>query len=115
MSTHRETKVVEEITHAAAEYFARESNGKSLITITRAELSPNQKSMTIFFSVLPEAQEENALNFAKRQRSEFKDYVRKNTRIGMIPMIDFEIDFGEKNRQRIDELTGDVKREKGKL
>ena len=105
MSDHRHSQVTEEIQHAAANYFARESNGKSLITVTRAELSEDSKRILVYFSVLPEAQEENALNFAKRQRAEFRRYVRTHSRIGAVPLIDFEIDYGEKNRRRIDDLT----------
>lgn len=101
----REIQVSEEIAHAAAEFFARESNRGSLMTITRALLSPDTHHATIFFSVLPESQQDLALAFAKRKRSEFRDYLHKNSRIGVRPIIDFEIDYGEKNRQRIDELT----------
>ncbi len=101
----RETQVAETIAHAAAEFFARESNRNSLITVTRAELSPDMKRALIFFSVLPESEQEAALAFAKRQRSEFRSFLHERSRIGVRPIIDFEIDYGEKNRQRIDELT----------
>ena len=101
----RETQVAEEIAHVAADFFSRESNRESLITVTRTILTPDMKHATIFFSVLPESQQESALNFAKRQRSEFRKYLYDNTRMGLRPIVDFEIDYGEKNRQRIDELT----------
>ncbi|QQG37732.1 MAG: ribosome-binding factor A [Candidatus Kaiserbacteria bacterium] len=105
MSSRREIQVAETLQHLAGEYFVRESNRESLMTITRAEIAPNLKSITIFFSVLPENFEEKVLDFAKRSRSDFREYVKKHSFLHPVPMIDFEIDYGEKNRQRIDDLT----------
>ena len=105
MADHREVKIAEEIAHVAADFFAHESNRESLITITRAMIAPNLKQVTIFFTVLPETQEQKALAFAKRLRSDFRIYLHRHSRIGMLPIVDFEIDLGEKNRQRIDDLT----------
>jgi len=93
------------IAHLAGDFLARESNRQSLMTVTRADVSPNFKHVTIFVSVLPENLEESALAFAKRERSAFRDYVKKHSKLHPIPTVDFEIDYGEKNRQRIDDLT----------
>ena len=93
------------LVHLAGNFFARESNRESLMTITRADISPDLRNAKIYFSVIPQRYETSALNFAKRSRSEFRKYVRDHTRMQYLPTIDFEIDFGEKNRQRIDELT----------
>lgn len=101
----RHVQVAESLAHLAGEFFARESNRQALITITRSEMTPDYKNITIFFSVLPESMEKNALAFAKRSRSDFRDYVKKHSAFQQIPTIDFEIDIGEKNRLRIDELT----------
>jgi len=105
MAGRRQTQVAETLAHLAADYFAREAGSESLITVTRAELAPHLKQVTIFFSVLPEKFEQKALAFAKRSRSDFREYVKEKTFLNPIPTIDFEIDLGEKNRQRIDELT----------
>lgn len=105
MSDRRHVQISETIAHRAADFFARESNGQSLVTITRADLSPDLKEITIFFSVLPDSAEAAVLKFAKRNRSEFREYLKGHTALGRIPTVDFEIDYGEKNRQRIDDLT----------
>ena len=44
------------------------------------------------------------IDFAKRKRGELRDYLKQNLNIKSIPFIDIEIDLGEKNRQKIDEL-----------
>ena len=105
MSANRNEKIIKIIKTAAADFMQRESNGASLITITNVVLSNDEKYATIFFTVLPVEKEAAALEFAKRMRSEFKEYVKSNTKIGRIPMFDFEIDLGEKHRQKIDLIS----------
>lgn len=91
--------------HLAGEFLARESGVKALITVTHAEMTDNYKEAKIFFSVLPATMEAEALRFAKRARSDFHEYVRAHSNLHPTPTVDFELDYGEKNRQRIDELT----------
>jgi len=105
MSANRSEKIIKIIRTAAAEFLQKESNGASLITVTNATLSNDEKYATILFTVLPEEKEAAALEFSKRMRSEFREYVRTHTKIGKIPMFDFEIDLGEKHRQKIDLIS----------
>jgi ribosome-binding factor A len=90
---------------AAAEFMQKESSGQSLITITDVRLSNDEKYANILFTVLPDDKEEAVLEFTKRMRSEFRQYVKQNTKLGRIPMFDFEIDLGEKHRQKIDTIS----------
>ena|SRR3989344_5694406 len=101
----RQVQVAEEIAHATADFFARESNYESLITVTHANISPDLKNVMIFLTVLPENMEVKALAFAKRSRTDVREHIRQKCRLKFLPTIDFEIDYGEKNRQRIDDLT----------
>jgi len=105
MSTHRDEKLMEMMQHFAADFMVREASRQSLITITRSEISSDQKNITIYISVIPEKEEQKALAFAKRERSAFRDFVKAKSALQYIPTVDFELDIGEKNRQRIDELT----------
>ena len=105
MSGRREIQLSQGIAHIAADYFARESSGTSLITVTRADMSPDLKRATIFLSILPRQSEGPALDFAQRRRSDFREYLKEHSRLKYLPVVDFELDSGEKNRQRIDQLT----------
>ncbi len=105
MPASRSEKIIKIIKSAAAEFLQRESNGASLITVTDAKLSNDEKYATILFTVLPEEKQDSALEFAKRMRSEFREYVKNNTKLGRIPMFDFGIDLGEKHRQKIDLIS----------
>ena len=100
----RNEKVANFIKELSAKFLGRENNRTSLITVTSCTASPDLKRATIFITVLPESKEHDALDFAKRKRGELRDYLKQNLKIKSIPFIDIEIDLGEKNRQKIDEL-----------
>lgn len=102
---HRHEKINELIRHLASEFLERESGGNALITVTDAKVSDDYKGATIFFTVFPDDKEGVVLDFVKRKRSDFKHYVREKALLGRIPFFDFAIDFGEKNRQKIDRIS----------
>jgi ribosome-binding factor A len=102
--TERQEKVSSFIKQLAATFLGRENNKTSLITVTSANCSPDLKRATIYITVLPESKEHDALEFAKRKRPELRDFLKENMATKVVPFIDIEIDRGEKNRQKIDEL-----------
>ena len=103
------SKFNELIRELAGKFFVEEANSvNSLITITKVESSSDRKNTTIFFTVFPEDKEKPALDFAKRKRSEFKEYIKNESRLPRIPFVDFEIDYGERNRQNIDRISEEI-------
>ncbi len=103
--TLRQDKVKGNLKNLVAQFLEQESNGTSLITVTNATVSKDLKKATIFVSILPESSEESALNFIKRRRKDARIFLKKKLDMRVIPFLDFELDYGEKNRQRIDELA----------
>ena len=101
----KRNRISEILNRLAAEIICDNTTSTSLITVTRVELSVTGKEAKVFFTTLPESQEDTALKFLERKTPEFKMYVRDNSRIGMVPHIDFKIDYGERNSQRLDELS----------
>lgn len=93
------------IIRLAAEFILAEASKASLITVTDCRIADNMRDMTILLSVLPESEEQHALNFLKRKRSQFREYVKKHSRLKYIPYFDFALDYGEKNRQAIEEIV----------
>ena len=93
---------------AAAEFFSRESNRTSLITVTGVELRNRGERAKILVTVLPEHQAHAALDFIHRQLAKFREYVSQNTRLMKTPFFDIALDEGEKNRQRIDEIEKSI-------
>lgn len=55
-------------------------------------------------TVLPVEKEQAALDFARRMRTDMRKYVMKRLPVKVIPFFEIEIDYGEKNRQHIDDL-----------
>lgn len=104
MNENRNERLQEMVREVAAEFLAREANRNSLITVTRTDISTDGRRVNIFISVFPDTAEEQALAFANRNRSELSDFFKKKVR-GLPPHVEFVIDKGEKNRQRLDELS----------
>lgn len=103
--SQKEDKIKEIIRELAAQFFSRESNRTSMITITGVDLVSRGGKAIINMTVLPESEEEAALGFAHRQLTDFKEFVQNNSHIARIPFFEVAIDRGEKNRQRLDEIV----------
>ena len=104
MSEYRGEKITNHIKELAAMYIEKEAGPTSLITVTRVILSPDSKKAKIMISVLPREKEKAAYGFIKRNLGELRKHIKKGLKINPIPFLDVEIDEGEKNRQKIDDL-----------
>src|SRR5690348_427551 len=105
MSLNRNEKLQEALREVSAEFLSREAGRASLITVTRAELSTDGRRGVVYITVFPEKDEESALAFANRNRTELGIFFKKRIKGAEMPHIEFVIDRGEKNRQRLDELS----------
>ena len=101
----RQEKIAELFKKLAAEYLVRESNTSSLITVTGADVASDLKRATIYFTVLPESEESEVVEFLSRKEYDFKEYVKKNASLQFLPRTSFVLDLGEKNRIKIEELS----------
>jgi len=106
MTSPRQNKMRVFLRDLAAHFFRRESGINSLITVTDVSISPDFKNATIFITTLPTSEEERALDFARRKRSELREYISKaHANLRTLPLLEIRIDEGERNRQKIDELS----------
>ncbi len=105
---NRNERLAEALRAASAEFLVREAlpppHG-ALITVTRAEVAESGTRATIFMTVFPDTLEEAALKFANRSRHDFAEFFSTRVKGVVLPRIEFLIDRGEKNRQRLDELS----------
>lgn len=107
--TLRQEKVKSLIKELASKFVLEQSSLRSLITITDCSVSDDFRKSTIFFTAFPSENENEALDFLKRKRTEFRDYIKKEMEfMRVVPFFDFKIDFGEKNRQKIDEISNEI-------
>lgn len=105
MQINRDEKLKSLIQQFTAEFITRESNHASLITVTSISLVSEGNKAIVNISVLPENKENAALDFLNRQRRELRGALMKKYRAVRVPYLVFELDKGEKNRQRIEEIS----------
>ena len=94
----------QQLQSVAADFVSLHSNRQSLITVTDAKLTDRRSTVTFYVSVFPEEAEGPAIGFLMRKRGECKQYLMDKTRNKTIPHVEFALDEGEKNRQRVDQL-----------
>ena len=89
---HRREHLTEYIKNYSGDFFARNSSGGSMITVTNVWVSEDHKHADIFISVLPESKADAALNFAKRQRTDLQKYIYTKIKISHLPMLEIILD-----------------------
>jgi ribosome-binding factor A len=104
MSNFRKEKIEDRIKELSAIFIEKGSNMSSLITVKNIDLSENLKNATILISVIPTEKEMVALSYVKRNLGELRKELIKKLKINPVPFLNVQIDKGEKNRQKIDEL-----------
>ena len=104
MDNRKSEKIKAIIQAAAAQFFELESNRTSLLTVTRVEMTEHGRKAIIFITIFPDDKEADALEFAKRKRTELREFLMTKTKISLVPFVEVMIDVGEKNRQRLDSL-----------
>ncbi len=102
--TLRQEKLDAELTKVIAEFLRREFGAAPLVTVTHAKIARGLKSAFVFISVFPETKERAVRARLKKRQHALKEYIAAHMRMKYLPAVSFEIDRGEKNRQRIDEL-----------
>lgn len=90
--------------HLAAEFISRESNRQSLVTVTRAALSPTKTSCEIFVTVFPEDQEHIAMQFLARNHHALHAYVKSHISSRRVPHFTIVLDKGAKNQNVIEAI-----------
>ena len=105
INSNRKFKVQEVLREIVSNFINTETNKTSLITVTRVDVSPNLSTCDIYVTVFPESAEESALNFLKRKRIDTKQEIKNKMHMRKIPFVDFKIDVGEKNRQKVEEIS----------
>jgi ribosome-binding factor A len=105
MTSPRQNRMRSLLREIAANFFLREALPRSLITVTDATISPDFRRATIYITTLPTNEEERALDFARRKRTDLRAYIGAYGRLSTLPVLEIKLDLGERNRQKIDELA----------
>jgi ribosome-binding factor A len=101
----RHDRVRSLLTELIAGFIREEANTDPLITVTHIDIAPNYRNATVYFTTIPNGGENDALIFLKRKGGELRHYVMKHSNFKVIPYFTFEVDYGERNRQHIDDVA----------
>jgi ribosome-binding factor A len=107
----RHDRVRSLISELVASFIREEANANPLITVTRLDIAPNYRNVTVYFTTIPESGQEDALIFLKRKGGDLRGHVMKHSNLKVVPYFTFEIDYGERNRQRIDTIVQKVEKD----
>lgn len=88
MSQKNDDRLLAAIHTAAAEFINRESNRRSLVTVTRVTMT-DDKHAQIFVSIYPEKDTAAVIDFLGRQREEFLSFIKKTVKLHFIPRMTF--------------------------
>ncbi|MEX0935101.1 MAG: ribosome-binding factor A [Candidatus Paceibacterota bacterium] len=102
--TERQKRVAELIRQEAARFINTHLPPKPLVTVTRADVSKDLKKSTVYFTVLPNEEEERTHTLIKKKAHLFRENMKERLSTKSIPFFSFSIDEGEKMRQRMDEI-----------
>jgi len=105
---YKEEKLTSILQRLIGEYMSRLDFNNSFVGVNRVELSKDLKIAGIFIGVYPEQNEKEALKTIKSKTAELRKNIKKNIRTRILPKLEFYIDEGEKNRQRVEELLQKV-------
>lgn len=110
MEFDRHDRMKSLLTELTASFIREEASSNPLITVTNLTVSPNYRDATVFITTIPDGGEKDALIFLKRKGSDLRSYMKKHGRMKIIPNVTFDIDYGERHRQHIDQLSQKIDR-----
>lgn len=83
-----------------------------LVTVTRAETTPNLSESTVFVSVMPSAGEKKVLGILERNVYFLQQKINNKLRMRPIPKIKFLVEKKTEEAARIERLLEQLKKEK---
>ncbi|MDO8554980.1 MAG: 30S ribosome-binding factor RbfA [bacterium] len=104
MSARRKEKAVSLLSRLIPEFIKKFSFGKTIVTVTRLEVSDDLRTVKVFIGAYPQADEARTMALLAKKNKEIRKYIGSHIRWKFLPELIFLIDEGEKNRQRIEEL-----------
>jgi len=102
---YRKDKLKNSIMELAAKFIEKESPPNTLVTVTNCDISKKFDYATILITVLPDEKETEIIKYFEKKIGTFRKYISENLKIRAVPALKIQIDIGEKNRQRIEELS----------
>ena len=84
----------------------------ALVTLTRADASPNLQQAKIYISVMPEEKGVEVLKVLKREVYEIQQTLNKRLNMRPVPRIEWVLDNMTAEAQEIEKILDSIKKEK---
>lgn len=88
----------------AGSFIRFEVDPDALVTAMRVELSKDASLARIFISVFPENKEKEIVGLLNKKKNEMKEYLKKETKLKVLPYVEFEIDKAIKMEREMDKV-----------
>lgn len=104
----REDRLNSAIKEIVAKFLEKEvASAGSLLTVTRVIFKDNCARAQVLVTVYPESREKETMKNIEKNLRALRLYVKDRIKTRVIPFFEFQIDAGEKNRERVEELLED--------
>lgn len=84
--------------------FLQRNLGVALVSVTDFKISKDMHTARAYVAFYPEKNAEEIHSLIESKQKDLRNFLKKNTRVKILPQITFNIDKGEENRQKIDKL-----------
>jgi len=111
MPSHRHQRVTERIKQELSEIITHQLKDPRVgfVTVTRVKVAPDYTKATVFLSVLGDTAAENtSLRALAHARGHIQTEIARRVRIRRHPEINFKIDEGYKNSQKVSRILSEL-------
>lgn len=103
----RPEKIAQELKRTISNYLQTQWSERPkdvLLSVVRAEVSPDLSYATIHIGIFPQKQEQSILELLIKNTQEIQRYISQTMRVRQTPRLSFLLDRGEEQRALIDTL-----------
>lgn len=88
-----------------------EAPENTLVTLTRADASPNLQQARIYISVMPEDKASGVLKALRRQVYDIQQVLNKRLKMRPVPRIEWVLEEKTREAQEIEQILENIKKE----
>lgn len=100
----RTDKVNSLLRNIVSSFIGREFKNGAIITVTHVDVINDLKKAKIFISIFPDNKSDEIMKLLQNKSWDLKKYAQPLLKMKFLPEFEFEIDYGEKNRQKLEEI-----------
>lgn len=100
----RKEKIISLLEKIVSSFVKSKVESGTIVSITGIEISNDLRKVKILISIFPENKEKETFNSLKDKEKDLRNYAKTRLKMKFLPSFEIEMDKGEKNRQRLEEI-----------